>query len=45
MAKIAFPNRGDAPIRMHHRVLVAQGPKWDLGYVREILAWREPPPD
>ena len=26
---------------IRHLVLVAEGPKWDLGQVREILAWRD----
>jgi alkanesulfonate monooxygenase SsuD/methylene tetrahydromethanopterin reductase-like flavin-dependent oxidoreductase (luciferase family) len=30
---------------IRHLVLVAEGPKWDLGQVREILAWRDSLPD
>jgi hypothetical protein len=26
---------------IRHIVLVAEGPKWDLGQLREILAWRK----
>ena len=26
---------------INHLVLVAEGPKWDLGQLREILAWRD----
>ena len=30
---------------IRHLVLVAEGPKWDLGQGREILAWRDSLPD
>ena len=30
---------------IRHLVLVAEGPKWDLGQVREILAWRDSLPE